>query len=247
MVVSMVHNEEDLIAPFLDHYFGLAADAIWLLENECTDKTLQHARRYPGVTVTPLASGREQDCALQRDALERSRAACAGRYDWVLLVDADEFLVPRSGSLKDLGSEGYDVVHHPGEPPFDPSAPPLCQRRWGIPNPIYGKPVVMRPTAPVRLGVGLHHLEGPVQYPPLRPFFLLHLAAFDEAIFLKRRRQMTARQGARNIARGYSVQHIGQTEGDLRRRWGEFQTNPALRLLPSRGAPAPSACSGGPA
>jgi hypothetical protein len=99
---------------------------------------------------------------------------------------------------------------------------------------MYGKPVVLRPTAQVRLDVGLHRLQGPQPYPPLCPFLLLHLAAFDEQLFLKRRRQMTARQGGRNVAGGYSVQHTRQSEEDLHRRWREFQNNPLARLLPNR-------------
>jgi glycosyltransferase involved in cell wall biosynthesis/predicted Zn-dependent protease len=252
-VICGVHNEEDLIVPFLEHYFGLGADAVWLLNNDSTDRTLERARRYPGVTVTDLDSDGQLDDLLRRDALERARAACIGRYDFVILVDADEFVVPKRGGLKDtlarhrdqpaLGTEGYDVIQRPGEPAYDPAAPLLGQRRWGVPNPTYGKPVVLRPDSPVRLAVGQHFLEGPRPYPPVCPFYLLHFAGFDEGLFLKRRRQMTARQGDRNIRAGYSVQHTSQTEDDLRRRWRELQAHPRQTLLPVRGEDAPAPAS----
>ena len=143
-VVSTVHNEEDLIVAFLEHYFGLGAGAIVLLANDCTDRTLELAARFPAASVERLDSGGELDCALRRDALDARRRSLAGRFDWVLLVDADEFLVPKEGGLKEtllrhagravLGSEGWDVVQRPGEPPYDPARPLLRQRRWARPT-----------------------------------------------------------------------------------------------------------------
>ena len=144
-VVSTVHNEEDLIAPFLEHYFGMGVGAIILLANDCTDRTLERTARYSGVEVVPLDSGGELDCALRRDALDARRRALAGRFDWVLLVDADEFLVPKEGGLQEtllrhdgrdvLGSKGWDVMQGPDEPPFDPSAPLLPQATVGPARP----------------------------------------------------------------------------------------------------------------
>jgi hypothetical protein len=247
VVISIVHNEEDLIVPLLEHYFALRVDAVWLLDNDCTDATLDRARNFSAVTVTSLDTDGQLDDLLRRDAFERCRAACAGRFDWVVLVDADEFLVPREGEFKAtlarypdrdvLGSEGYDVVQGPGEAAFNPSAAPLAQRRWGIPNSAYGKPVVLRPGAAVRLAVGHHYLEGLPPYPRACPFLLFHLAGFDEAIFLKRRRQMVSRQGARNAARGFGLQYRGVTEDDLRRQWSELRGNPSVRRLPSPWGP----------
>ena len=244
-VVSTIHNEEDLIAPFLEHYFGMGVGAVVLLANDCTDRTLERTARYSGVEVEPLDSGGELDCALRRDALDARRRALAGRFDWVLLVDADEFLVPKEGGLQEtllrhdgrdvLGSEGWDVVQGPDEPPFDPSAALLPQRRWGLPNRAYDKPAVLRPGADRRPAVGLHYLEGPEPHPAEAPFYLMHLAHFDEGVFLKRRRQMTARQGLRNIQRGYSAEHTAQTEADIRRRWRALRQGPRLAPLPARG------------
>jgi|SRR5579884_3157019 len=241
-VISTVHNEEDLIVAFLEHYFGLGVDLVWLLANDCTDRTLELARRHPNIVVSDLDSGGRLDCAVRRDALERCRAACAGRYDWVLPVDADEFVVPKDGGLKGtlrrhagqavLGTEGFDVVQGAGEPAFDPALPPLAQRRFGLASVDYSKPVVLRPEARVRLGVGLHCLEGPMPRPAVCPFHLFHLAAFDEGLFLKRRRRMTARQGEANVRHGYSVQHTNQSEDDLRRRWRALQDDPRLQALP---------------
>jgi hypothetical protein len=96
----------------------------------------------------------------------------------------------------------------------------------------YDKPVVLRPSGPERLAPGQHYLLGPAPYPAPRPFWLLHFAACDETLFLKRRRRMTARQGLKNIQKGLSSEHTAQTEADIRRRWRTLQHDPRLAPLP---------------
>jgi glycosyltransferase involved in cell wall biosynthesis/Flp pilus assembly protein TadD len=243
-VISTVHNEEDLIVPFLEHYFGLGAAAVLLVNNDCTDRTLERARRFPNVSVTDLDSGGQMDDELRVEVFQRLREGCAGRFDFVILADADEFLVPKGGrGLKEalaahrheevLGTEGYEVVQGPDECPYDPSRPPLAQRRWGVPSPGYNKPVVLRPEGPSRLSAGQHYLLGPRPYPAACPFYLLHLACFDEAVFLRRQLQMAARRGERNARRGYGVEYAGLTEADARARWRALVGDPRLGPLPA--------------
>jgi predicted O-linked N-acetylglucosamine transferase (SPINDLY family)/GT2 family glycosyltransferase len=251
-VVTIAHNEEDLIVPFLEHYFGLGADAAFLVDNDCTDRTLPRAGRFAGVVVSGLDSHGQLDDALRAAAFQRLREGCAGRFDFVILVDTDEFLVPKGGlGLKEalarhagqeaLGTEGYDVVQGPGEAPYDPSRPLLPQRSWGVPKPGYNKPAVLRPEGPSRLSPGQHYLLGPRPYPPVCPFYLLHLVAFDEAVFLRRRLQMVARQGALNILRGYSHEYTHPTEAELRARWQALRDDPRLGPLPADAVAAPCA------
>jgi hypothetical protein len=93
--------------------------------------------------------------------------------------------------------------------------------------------VVLRPSGPERLAPGQHYLLGDQPWPAVRPFWLLHFAACDERLFFKRRLRMTARQGLRNIQKGYSSEHTAQTEADVRRRWRTLQEDPRLAPLPA--------------
>ncbi len=242
-VLTIAHDEQELIGPFLDHYFAHGAESVVLVDNDCTDATVERALRRPHVVVERLESG-DLDEELRTATFQRLREACQGKYDWVLLVDCDEFLVPRSGGTirqelmrradaAVLGAVGWDVVQRPGEPPIDWAAPLLPQRGFGVPNPVYDKPVVLRPSGPERLAPGQHYLLGPAPYPAPRPFWLLHFAACDETLFLKRRRRMTARQGLKNIQKGLSSEHTAQTEADIRRRWRTLQHDPRLAPLPN--------------
>jgi hypothetical protein len=248
-VIVTVHNEEDLILAFLEHYTGLGVDAFLVLNNESTDRTMELAGRFAQVSVVETASAGQLDDLVRYVMIQRQRAACIGRFDYVLLVDADEFIVPKEGGLKEtlarlrdqgvLGCEGFDVVQGPGEGPYDPARPLLGQRGWGVPNRMYDKPVVLRPEAPAHLVAGLHRLAGPIRYPPVTPFWLLHFAAFDEGLYFKRRRKMVARQGERNRRLGYAREYTDCTEADLRRRWEALQNHPQRRPLPTRAAPSP--------
>ena len=244
-VVCIAHNEELIIDAFLDHYIGHGASKILLIDNDSTDSTAGRARRRPAVEVTRLESG-ELDDAWRTATFQRLREECAGRYDWVILVDADELIAPKGGGLlrealslyplaSALGTEGWDVIQGPGEPPMDWTRPPLAQRRWAVANEEYSKPVVLRPGGPERLDCGQHRFRTPEPHPPERPFRLFHIAAADEELFMRRRRQMAARQSTKNIGRGLGWQYTNLTEADIRRRWDAAVTNPRKAPLPCLG------------
>jgi hypothetical protein len=160
-----------------------------------------------------------------------------------MLVDTDELLLPRQGGTlveelarhpdaSVLGSEGYDVLPGPGEGPYEPAVPLLWQRRFGVRNIEYDKPLVLRPDGPERLSPGHHYLLNAQPRPSLCPFYLAHLAAADEGLFLRRRLRMVARQGERNRVAGYGRQYNDQTEESLRQRFRDMSSHPLLRRLP---------------
>ena len=248
-VVCIVHEEGPLVAAFVDHYLSQGARRVILVDNESADGAVETAARRPGVEARRLASGGLDD-ELRTTMFQRTRESLAD-LDWVILVDADEFIVPKFGeTIREalatyadeaaLGTEGWDVVQGPGEGPLDWTLPILPQRGWGVPNPDYGKPVVLRPGSPERLHCGQHYFREPHSHPAERPFWLFHLAAADERLFLERRRRMTARQTENNVRNGLGVQHTNQSEADIRRRWEAAVADPRLQMLPGHSALRPS-------
>jgi hypothetical protein len=242
-VITVVHNEEDLILPFLDHYRSQGVDTVFVIDNESTDRTVDFARQVPNVVLSKLETGGSGDELVRYSAFNRSRAACIGQYDYVILVDADEFLVPKEGWLKDtlaqypdhdvFGSTGFEVVLGPNEGPYDPSRPILGQRGWGVLNPEKDKPIVLRPEAPVRLAIGMARIDGPVRLPPVAPFWLYHFAGCDERLYFKRRRRNISRQGERNRRLGLLPQYTNCTDADLQRRWFGLSNHPQRHPLPT--------------
>jgi hypothetical protein len=199
-----------------------------LLDDGSTDRTVERARRFPGVVVSPLENGDRQA------ACQRLVAGCAGRFDYVALVEADEFLVPKAGGTLPeaiarlgwpaaLGGDGYAMVRGPGEDPYEPGVPLPNQRRWGVGYGPSAKAVVLRASGPAQ-PPGHQALQSP--QPPESPLYLLHYAAFDESIFLRRRLHRAARHGEAYLARTN-----GSEEAAVRRQWQELQDDPRRVLL----------------
>ena len=210
-VVCIAHDEEELIGPFLDHYFGHGADAVFVVDNDFADETAAIA------APAQRRGGTDGEWGAGRGTAHRHvPAAARGVRRWVRLGAARglrrvpgpqggdtlrEALAKHPGASV-LGAEGWDVVQRPGDSAVDWGRPLLAQRGSGVPNPAYDKPVVLRPSGPERLAPGQHYLLGGEPSRRLRPFLLLHLAACDQRLFFKRRRKMTARQGLKNIQKG---------------------------------------------
>jgi len=179
--------------------------------------------------------------------------SCIGQFDYVLLVNADEFIVPKEGWLKDtlaqypdhgvLACTGFEVVPGPNEAMYDPTRPILTQRGWGILNPDKDKPIVLRPEAPIRLTIGMQRIDGPVRQPIPAPFWLYHLAHADERLYFKRRRRMVARQGERNRRLGLLPQYTNCTDADLQRRWQAIVNHPQRHPLPTAAQTQPVAAT----
>jgi glycosyltransferase involved in cell wall biosynthesis len=239
-VIAVVHNEAKLIRHFIDHHLFQGAKSILIADDDSMDGTPEIAAKAPCTSVVRYDHG-EMDDAARTAYYQSLRESFIGQVDWVVLMDADEFLVPKDADQRlavcfhgrnALTAEGWEVIQTADEPPIDLSASPLKQRRFGYRLPNYDKPIVLRPDGPERLAPGHHWIHGQGRLPPSPLFCLMHLRACDQALFLSRGLAMTARQTTANDAKGYSIQHTGQTLKSLRARWEEITTAPHV-LLPT--------------
>jgi len=256
-VICSVYNEEALLPQFLD-YYSPQVDTVFLLDNESTDATRLIAMRYPNVEVSSYGSGGKfSDLALS-EAYDRKRAECAGRFDYVILADCDEFVVPKFGAslaeavqaaTPQLGSglyaeffwtQGFNMWASPEEAAFDPSRSILTQRRTGIPSPIYSKPCVIRPESPLKYEHGRHNFRWhdglkPTSFDFAR-FFLLHYIGFDEEVYVRRALDRTSRFSEENVQMRTSVQYLDQTEESYRENFRANATSPEAMPVPFDGA-----------
>lgn len=263
-VICAVYNEEVLLPQFLD-YYSPQVDAIFLLDNESTDQTPSIARRYPNVIISRYVSGGKfSDLALS-EAYNRKRRECAGRYDYVLVVDCDEFVVPKnSPTIRDeiisaqppveagLGveffwTEGWNMWAAWDAAPYDPSRPLLAQRDTGISSLMYSKPCIVRPGSLLRYEHGRHNFVGLLESKPSNmesaKFHLLHYIGFDLDEFSRRGEERTSRFAKVNILMGTSGQYLRKTNEDYRSRFFESQASDQLEVVPFRfnGFTVPSA------
>lgn len=238
-VITTAYNDEAFLPQFLRHYGDV--DRIFAFDNESTDRTAEILRQCPAVNLSSYRTGDRFD-QLRKDAvINEAIVACRGTYDYVVVVDVDEFVVPKGGgSIRATlernprpvyGTAGYNMFSYPDDAPYDAGRPLPEQRRRGIPNDHYSKPIIHRPDIPLRFAIGRHYIEG-IPTPQVDPrdkalFLLLHYRGFDEALY--RRRCLEKRD--RNEPNFHSY-FDGKSEEDfMRQLWYEKDSRPPVTVV----------------
>ena len=223
--ITAVYNEDDLLPQFLRHY-GKECDAIFVMDNESTSKSatsvvleytsrnLEHSSPY--IKVDSFSTNGRFDTVAKQEALMDVKEKAVGKFDYVMILDCDEFIVARDGKpiRSHLGDEpiyptqGINLYEYPWDPPYDPRRPLIAQRRRGIHNPHYSKPVIVKPEHPVNYSPGCHFATGSPHLTAdsdKTPFLLLHMRGAVKDIYLKRALDRTSRVDAGNPVDG----HVG--------------------------------------
>lgn len=203
--ITAVYNEADFLPQFLAHY-GQECDHLFVLDNESDppastmvdEAVMDCMGGCSKIEVEIFKTGGKFDTRKKQQALLEKKRQCVGKFDYVLILDCDEFVVAKDGrpikeSLGDrpiYGTHGINMYGYPDDPPYNPGLPLFHQRRRGIENRHYSKPIIVRPEYPVTYSQGCHYVVGE-QYPQVCPpeaalFYLLHYRGFDEEIFVRR-------------------------------------------------------------
>lgn len=227
--ITSVHNEDVLLPQFLRHY-SQEADAMFILDNETSDRSLDACRPYKSVQVSRYESAGEFKESLKRRKIEEKRRECIGLFDYVLVVDCDEFISSKSGSsikqtLKESESldvhwtHGFNMFSKAGWT-YDPALPLIQQLTTGFEDPGYAKPVIIRPDSPHVFDPGMHSLHGfhKVSFEHIKksPFILRHFVGIDEETFVRRSMIRSTRLSSENRALGISIQYYSQSEAHYR-------------------------------
>jgi hypothetical protein len=148
------------------------------------------------------------------------------RYDVVIRVDVDEFLVvdpARYGSLREfleswegpyITARGFDLMQWRDENPLDPSKKVLHQRQWGYALDAMNKTCVTR--IPFKWGRGFHYCSAP---PVFGEVFLFHLKRIDlEQERSWCRKMIESAKGDVFVSEYYSSE-LGFIDSFARSRW----------------------------
>lgn len=259
-VICAVYNEAVLLPQFLE-YYAPQVDTVFLLDNESTDESVALAARYPNVIVSTYRSGGQFSDVALSDAYNRKRLECAGHYDYVIIVDCDEFVVPANAvdlhaeilaaqpapetgmAVEFFWTRGWDMWAAKDDGAYDPARSILEQRRTGIFSLMYSKPCIIKPGSLLRYEHGRHDFVGlreskPQDMTPAK-FHLLHYLGFDLDTYARRGLDRATRFAQVNVMMGTSGQYLRKTLEDFQDNFQRHQSSEQLGLVPFR-VPPPS-------
>ena len=242
-VVTRWCNDAEIAPYFLEHY-SFADEIIVLLSEETTDNTESIVARYPNAKVKRFRYPHGFNC---KDSTEVVIRQADNMYtDWVICVDADEFVFPKEGKdtrkvLSEVDgnlvyADLWQIYRHRSELDLDPSLKAIWLRRHGDPNRTsgpnarYQKPVIVKSGLGIVWGVGLHNYlpNAKIEVSKTR-FDGAHWMMADADMAVKRRmrgrREFVSEEDIRN---GWSCNNFDVTEEEIRAECEAHLDDPQL-------------------
>jgi len=163
LIFVITHNTADTLPFFLRHYETFA-DEISAFDDHSTDGTREMLAAHPKVKLRdwPHKTGIDEDLFLAH--WQEWYPKARGHFDWVMIVDPDEFLWALEMRAL-LANHGAEVIRSIGWNMVGDGLPKDDGRQiWeinpiGVPAPVYSKSVVFRPHIEINWNRGKHALE----------------------------------------------------------------------------------------
>lgn len=254
-VISVLHNERMVLPQFL-RYYAPQADAIFLYDNESDDGCMEGLKEFDNVFVDQRISWGLFNEHVRYETHLGKKAKCVGEFDYVIMADCDEFVVPKNHAtikeaLSELpeydihGTHGFNMFKGPNETPYDPKVSLLTQRRWGFYYDWESKPIVVRPSFKADWRPGFHWIESPsiprLKDPRQARFWMLHYTGIEEEEFI-RRGVMRVQRRPKAIAekwgiKWYSRRYVDRTEESFRDEFREKASSKEMQIVVPDEAP----------
>jgi len=194
-VYSVMRNEEDLLPYFLRHY-STFADTIFILDDHSTDRTIEIARANKKVRLIDFnyKGGMEDDFDLSNAFEESYKKYSRGVADWIMTVDADEFMYNKSmtRTLKEQKKLDTKAIQATAYTMFSKKFPVTKGQIykecfWGKRSRAYDKTVIFNPSLDVKLGMGRHRTKLPNNVKSSRAdILMLHFRYLSRNFIIKR-------------------------------------------------------------
>ena len=200
-VVTMVRDEATWLPTWIRHYGShVGLENLLVLDDQTSDGSTSdlhcEVRR-----IDPLPGGRRFEPA-RMDVLTQAARDLLLTHDWVILADADEFVVPHPGRRRSLAQHLADRADDPilgllalnvlhdarTEGALDFTRPLLEQRSFAQFAPLMCKPVVKQ--VDTAWGHSSHGIRGPFRIDP--ELYMLHLKFADRDLLARNVEHRTA-------------------------------------------------------
>ncbi len=242
-ILTMWYNEAFLAPFFLSHY--AYADKIHiLLDADTDDNTREICSRYGNVVVEDFTFPDMMDDEIKADKI--SAVARRSDADWLMAVDADEFIFPMGGedpiavlsrqTANLMYARMWQVYKYRAEDRLDPDKPAIFQRRHGDPNTsvgdnaLYRKPIIVKPKVGIEWYVGCHEYAENANIVVSDEYFIgAHWAMADVEMAVRRYLLgRLNRQSENNLAKRFTIRPDRSTETQIRRECRRHDGDPLL-------------------
>lgn len=219
--ITFVYNEEFLLPYYLEHYKWCDRLNI-IYDTDSTDNTLRILKSNPLVNVIPFTFENGMDDIKKVNFINYIYKLISA--DYILNIDVDEFIfMDKEKDLNDLpvvNARLGNVYRNINDTDLDISLPIKQQRRHGVFDPMYNKPIIVKAGLPIHWLPGNHVIQGEIG--AHLGIFGAHWANADPCFCVNRRvKNRALRQSKVNIDNRLTVQHHGITEADVLRECKE--------------------------
>ena len=210
-VITVCYNEEKLLPYFLKHYSF--ADLITVYDNHSTDKSMEIVRKFPKTEIIKMTTKDEFN---DDDLLWIKNTAYKGAdYDWVIIVDVDEFLYHPNllEKLEKYKNEGVTIpvtlgfnMYSKVFPTEDKPITTLIQN--GIFTKTHSKKVIFNPkVVSINYLIGAHECRptGEVRLSSDLELYVLHYYYLSYQDFIRKRKVLTSRLSEVNLKNDWST------------------------------------------
>lgn len=214
--ITMAFNEPEFLPVWLDHYGRMVGhDNLYVVS--CADHAQRNdrTRRYQLIDLPDVGFDEVKRAAM----MSSLQSMLLMSYDWVVMSDCDELIVPDPARHAGLGdfleanrdepyfnTVGLNVVQdRRHEPPLDHGRPLLRQRSWVQFDAAYCKPLVSR--VPLNWRPGFHVCDHPRRQSD--DLYLFHLRAADETVARARIARLNALRMSQADLKAGRSRHFG--------------------------------------
>ncbi len=230
--ITMVKDEEVLLPFFIKHY-DFVDKMNFLYDTRSTDGTLEILKSCSKANVLPVSFPGGWNSLIKQLLVEDIYNTL--NKGWALLVDVDEFAFMNKSILKEAGAyriwraNFYDVFRHISEGDLDIGKTIKEQRKHGVLDPVYSKPVIVQVGRPITWVPGCYSLAKPNISKKDIPILCngAHWATADP-VLIDRRLSRKSDRSVFNKRKGYGGHVANLTEEGLIKEYKKRSNEPKV-------------------